>query len=164
MKVKIALSVFVLVLVIFVTIFSGCSFDRWVEVADGDYIPIAESSSHDDTATRLIERMIVNRENNAIAIILKDGSVISTYFTARPKQDWPSGCPANIGSTRMEVLDLDVDELAIGFTVIENPVLVRNCPRNPYRVALREDGEIGGGGTACAGNNRCIHFKPGTPS
>ena len=142
---------------------SGCSFDRWVEFNGGDYIPVA-AGVHQDSPAKLVKSMTVAREGSTLKLILKDGSIINESFTARSKQDWPSGCPANLGSTRMEVLDLNISELTIGSVVLSNPVLVRDCPGNPERVILREDGLMGGSGTACAGNDKCIHLKPGTPS
>ncbi len=111
----------------------------------------------------LIESMNVDRNKNTVEIHLKNGSVINESFTARPEQDWPSGCPANLGSTKMEVLGLDVDKLVIGSLINNSPVLVRNCPRSPEKVFLREDGQIGGSGTACSGTETCIHFQPGSP-
>lgn len=147
-----------------ITLLNGCSFDRYVEVEDGDYVPVDTESIHDSPTADLIYGMHIDRENNSMKLMLEDGSIISSFFSARPKQDLPSGCPANLGSTKMEILDLEVRELAIGTIVINHPVLVRNCPDDPERVILREDGQIGGVGTACAQDDRCIHFKPGTPA
>jgi len=165
MRTRIIFSVVALTAVIITTIVAGCSFDKWVEVAEGDYIPInTEIREHDDSVISIIESMTIDRGKNTIEVRLRDGDMINTTFTPRPKKEWPSGCPANIGSTRMEVLDLEVDQIAIGHMVIENPILVRNCPQNPERIVLRGDGQIGGSGTACAENNKCIHFKPGSPT
>ena len=154
---------FTLALIIILTLssFTGCSMDRWVEVSGGDYIPVDEGSIHNFPAADLITSMYVDRENNSVELILTGGSVLSASFVERPKQEWPSGCPANLGSTKMEVLDLEVNEITIGNLVINDPILVRNCPDDPERVILREDGQIGGAGTACAQNDTCIHFKPG---
>jgi len=148
-----------LVIVSCVLILTGCSFDRWVEVNEGDYIPVDVGKAHDGLTANPVKSMTIDRENNTMKLAMEDGSIISESFTARPRQDWPSGCPANLGSTRMEVLDLDVNVLTIGQVVFGNPILVRTCPRNPEVVILREDGQIGGSGTACAGNNKCIHLK-----
>lgn len=142
---------------------AGCSMDRWVEVRSGDYIPVDNESIYDSPATGMVDSMQIDRQNNTMKLVLTDGSIISSALSARPKEDWPSGCPANLGSTRMEVLDLDVNEIAIGDIVIDSPILVRNCPDDPERVILREDGQIGGAGTACAHDDDCIHFKPGEP-
>lgn len=150
-------------LIIILTIFSGCSFDKYVEVTEGEYIPVNTGTAyHDDSGTRLIQSMTVDRKNETLEIRLTDDTVIQSSFISRPKKGWPSGCPANIGSTRMEVLDVEVDGLTIGDIILNNPVLVRDCPQNPERVILREDGRIGGSGMACAGNNKCFHFRPST--
>ena len=162
MKVTTTVGIIVLALTIFATILSGCFFERWVEVAEGDYLPVVSGGRHEDAGARLIESMNVDRTDNVVNINLKDGSEIYIKFKERPRQDSPLGCPSNINSTKMEVLEPDVDKLTIGSVVINSPVLVRNCPRNPEVVILREDGQIGGSGTACAGNDKCIHFKPVT--
>ncbi|MGB2815305.1 MAG: hypothetical protein WBC50_02585 [Dehalococcoidales bacterium] len=146
MKVTKTIGIIALALTIFATILSGCSFNRWVEVAGGDYLPVVFSGLHQGVGASLIESMNVDRNKNTVNIHLKDGAEINADFKMRPKKDSPSGCPSNINATKMEVLEL----------------LVRNCPRNPEVVILREDGQIGGSGTACAGNDKCIHFKPVT--
>ena len=146
--------------VLAVTLISGCSLDSTVKVETGDYVPLDTGSIHEMPAAELIIVMRIDRENNGMELLLKNGSVISQSFAARPKQDWPSGCPANFRSTRMEILDIEVSELVMGDTTIKKPILVRNCPGDPERVILREDGQIGGAGTACAQNDKCIHFKP----
>ena len=152
-----------LVLTIILTIFSACSFDKFVKVTEGEYIPVNTGTAyHDNSGTRLIENITVDRKNETLEIHLKDGTVIQSSIISRVKKEWPSGCPANIGSTRMEVLDLEIDSLTIGEVILNNPVLVRDCPQNPERVILREDGQIGGSGTACAGNDKCFHFKSST--
>ena len=167
---KLPLFIFVLITTMVVSfgltviLLNGCSFDRYVEVEAGDYIPVDEGSIHNSPAVDLINGMHIDRENDSIKLILEDGSIITNSFSARPKQEWPSGCPANLGSTKMEVLDLEVNEITIGNLVINDPILVRNCPDDPERVILREDGEIGGTGTACAQGDTCVHFKPGTPA
>ena len=163
MKTGLIFGILTLAFTIVLTIFSGCSFDKYVEVTEGKYIPVnTGTANHDDSGIRLIESMTVDRQNETLEIHLTDGTVIDSAFISRLKEEWPSGCPANIGSTKMEVLDLEVDELAIGHILLNNPVLVRDCPQNPERVVLREDGQIGGSGTACAGNDRCFHFKSST--
>lgn len=164
MKIRIIFVVIALTLAIITTTFVGCSFDRWVEVTEGDYTPVDARTAHEDSLTSLIESITVDRDKDALEVRLREGAIVNTTLTARPKAEWPSGCPANIGSTRMEVLDLDIDKLIIGPVVIEHPVLVRNCPRDPEEVILREDGQMGGGSTACARNSKCIHLRPSSSS
>ena len=96
-------------------------------------------------------------------LLLEDETTISNSYTVRPRQDWPSGCPANLGSTKMEILDLNVNAITIGKTVIHEPIIVRNCPDEPERVILRENGQLSGTGTACAQNSACVHFMPEKP-
>jgi hypothetical protein len=159
MKIKVIFIALVLALATMATLFAGCSFDRWVEIAEGDYVPIDAVASHDDSGTRLIESMTIDHDKNIVEIHLRNGSIIDANFTSRPKKEWPSGCPANFGSTRMEVLDITEGKLTIGSIVINSPIVVRNCPSNPELILLREDGQIGGAGTACAGIDKCIHFR-----
>ena len=163
MKTGTVVGIAALALTIILTIFAGCSFDRYVEITEGEYVPFDTGTAyHDNSGTRLIESMIVDRKNKTLEIHLTDDTVIRASIVSRLKKEWPSGCPANIGSTRMEVLNVEVDRLAIGQILLNNPVLVRDCPQKPERVILREDGQIGGSGTACAGNDKCFHFKSST--
>lgn len=141
----------------------GCAFDKYVEIAGGEYVPVSSGSLRVDEVVSTIKGMTVDKDKKNIEIELESGSIIGARFTGRPRDEWPSGCPANIGSTKMEVIDLSMDTLSIGPLVFHNPVLVRDCPSSPEVIVLREDGLIGGSGTACAGNDMCIHFKPGIP-
>jgi hypothetical protein len=56
----------------------------------------------------------------------------------------------------MEVLDMRAQELEIGDTLIQDPVLVRDCPEAPTELVLRDDGDIAGGGAACVGARVCL--------
>jgi hypothetical protein len=60
----------------------------------------------------------------------------------------------------MEVLDLEEDTLTIGPIILNEPIIVRDCPRDPMRVVLREDGEIEASGSACSWTDTCICFEP----
>ena len=137
----------------------GCSIDRWAEVEPGEYAAIDVHSESNGLTISGIEKLIVERESNTITIKLQDGSQVVTTFVPRNKQDWPAGCPSNIGSTRMEVLDIQNDNLSIGGMTFSNPILVRNCPPEPNIIIIREDGNIGGGGSACAWPGKDIHFS-----
>jgi hypothetical protein len=140
----------------------GCSADRWAEVEPGEYIVIDIHSESNGATITGIETLVVERESNTIVIELEDGSQLVTMFVSRKKQDWPAGCPSNIGSTRMEVLDIQSSNLSIGGMPFNNPILVRNCPPNPNTIILREDGTIGGAGSACAWPDKDIHLAKNT--
>jgi hypothetical protein len=58
----------------------------------------------------------------------------------------------------MEVLEIAEDPLIIGATAFSHPILVRDCPPDPARLVLRQDGAIGGGGSACPHPEPCIFF------
>jgi hypothetical protein len=62
----------------------------------------------------------------------------------------------------MEVLDIQSSNLSIAGMTFNNPILVRNCPPDPNTLILREDGTIGGGGSACAWPDKDIHFAKET--
>lgn len=143
---------------------SGCSTDRWSEVEPGEYTLIDIHSESNGPTIIDIDTLIAERESNTIIIELEDGSQLVNTFVPREKQDWPAGCPSNIGSTLMEVLDIQSSNLSIGEMTFDNPILVRNCPPNPNTVVLRDDGNIGGAGSACAWPDKDIHFAKETSS
>ncbi len=151
------LTVGLLIAVVLSTL-SGCSTDRWAEVEPGEYTVIDIHSESNGETISGIETLVVERESNTIVIELQDGPPLVATFVSREKQDWPAGCPSNIGSTRMEILDIQSGDLSIGGITFGNPVLVRNCPPNPNTIVLREDGTIGGAGSACAWPDKDIHF------
>jgi hypothetical protein len=150
-----AKSVAVLILVLLASAVPGC--DRWVEVSAGLYAPQAVGTG--------VDRVFIDREHGTAWVALTDDSLWVGPYVARPRDAWPAGCPGNIGSTRMEVLAL-ARALALPSTRVRRPILVRDCPPDPAQVVLREDGRIGGSGTACSGAPMCIVLEPaaGMPS
>jgi hypothetical protein len=135
-----------------------CSTDRWIEVEPGEYVGIDIHSDSNGAKISGIDILVVDRESDTIVMELQDGSPLVATFVARQKQDWPVGCPSNIGSTRMEVLDIQSSNLSIGGMTFNDPILVRNCPPSPNTIVLLEDGTIGGAGSACAWPDKDIHF------
>jgi hypothetical protein len=137
---------------------AGCSMNRWTEVEPGEYTVVHDGAATTMTGAREIQRLDIDRDGSLMVLTLIDGSEIVASFVPRDRKEWPAGCPTNIHSTRMEVLDLVPDPLTIGATSLSHPILVRNCPSDPARIVLREDGAIGGGGTACPYPEPCIYF------
>lgn len=139
---------------------TACSVHRRAEVAAGEYAPVRSASS------LAIETVRVDRDHEMAWFILADGSYVIVPFTPRPRSEWSEGCPTNVGSTAMEVLEIEMEDLAIAETPFHRPVLVRNCPPSPEEIVLRSDGEIGGGRTAGSGATECLVFAavPGTTS
>jgi hypothetical protein len=144
-------SAIILMMVILSAILSGCVLNRWLPFESGVYKPLPNA------AAGSIMSIEVDRENHLAMFHLADGSRIIVSFSSRARKDWPSGCPTNIGSTHMEVLDIVEKSLSIAGLTFTDPILVRDCPSDPERIALREDGLVGGG-NACAGLDKCLSF------
>jgi hypothetical protein len=92
---------------------SGCSTTRWAGVESGEYTVGRGWGEAHEVAMRAVQTMEVNRDERVAVFTLVDGSEIVTSFVPRDRAGWPAGCPANIGSTRMEVLDIEADTLII---------------------------------------------------
>jgi hypothetical protein len=112
-----------------------------------------------------VETVFVDRKHHVVWLTFDDGTVDVVPFVARPRDAWPSGCPTNVNATRMEVLNLEAETLALTSVVIERPILVRDCPPDPQELVLRDSGEaaattIGGAGTACSGAETCVILTP----
>jgi len=143
---------------------AGCT--RWVGIESGEYIVIRGwGEAANEVAMRTVQKMEINRDKRVVVFTLVDGSEIVTSFVPRSRAEWPAGCPTNVGSTHMEVLDIEEDTLTIGGVTFNNPILVRHCSPDPIRVVLREDGEIGNargvsGGACNWANEKCMHFGP----
>jgi hypothetical protein len=134
-------------------ILSGCGLNRWLPLEPGVYMPTSNA-----TTAGSIESLEVERGNHLATFHSADGATTVVSFSSRDKLDWPTGCPANIGSTYMEVLDIADKPLTIAGLTFEDPILVRDCPSDPEHIVLREDGLVGGGGGACAGLDKCFIF------
>ena len=137
---------------------AGCVLDRCVKVEPGEYVALRGVGAASQAATQEIQKVEIDRGKNTAVFVLVDGSRFVVSFVSRERSSWPSGCPTNVSSTDMEVLDIQEDSLIIGSTAFSDPVLVRDCSSDPVRIALRQDGKIGGGGGACMGANQCILF------
>jgi hypothetical protein len=150
----------VMVLALIAVLLAGCSMYRWAEVEPGEYVSIHDGAAATMGVAREIQRLEIDRDEGLMVLTLVDGSEIVTSLVNRDKTEWPAGCPTNIHSTRMEVLDIVQDSLTIGATSLSRPILVRDCPPDPARIVLREGGAIGGSGTACPYPKPCIYFAP----
>lgn len=145
-------------------VLAGCSADRWVEVEPGEYVVANRAGTTNTTAPAEIQKLEIDRDKRLAIFTLVDESERVVSFAPRDRAVWPSGCPANFNSTRMEVLDIEENLLVIGSITLSNPILVRDCPPDPMRVVLREDGAIGGSGGACTHLNECILLRRGATS
>jgi Tol biopolymer transport system component len=157
MKAKMA-TIALAILTVFVL--AGCSADRWIGIEPGEYVVAKRAGTASTTASAEIQKIAIDRDKQLAIFTLLDESEMAVSFVPRDKAAWPSGCPANINSTRMEVLDIKENRLTVGSITLSNPILVRDCPPAPMRVVLRQDGDIGGSGGACARLNECIFFVP----
>jgi len=148
---------------------TGC--DRRAPIAAGTYEvagatlrPTATSpqlaSASEATEPQALATVFVNRDNAVTWLHFTDGRVSIAGHTSWSADTWPKGCPANLGSTRMEVLALWWETLAIGAVTVRDPILVRDCPPEPITLVLREAGKIGGSGTACTGAETCTPLIP----
>jgi hypothetical protein len=157
---KTAVAVAIMALALNAIALAGCSMDRWAEVEPGEYSVVHDGAAITMSVAREIQRLDIDRDESLMVLTLVDGSEIVASFVPRDRVEWPEGCPANIYSTRMEVLDIVQDPLTIGATSLSRPIVVRDCPRDPVRIVLREDGAIGGAFTACPHPEPCISFAP----
>jgi hypothetical protein len=139
---------------------AGCSLDRWAAVEPGEYMFLRTSEGMDSADAQGIPYLRIDREHDIVELTLAGGEQLVTSFVPRARSTWPAGCPSNIQSTRMEVLEIVERPLAIGATTFRQPVLVRNCPPDPVQIVLREDGDIGGGGSAYSHLEPCLVFVP----
>jgi hypothetical protein len=145
---------FVCLLIALSLLLSGCVLDRRVLLQSGSYIPLENMGT-----VGPVSLLVVDRDGQQVVFYLADGSSTEVSFVARDQANWPSGCPTNINSTYMEVLDVAEGLLPLGELAFEDPILVRDCPAEPERIALRENGSVGGGGGACVGADSCLLFE-----
>ena len=144
---------------LFVLTLVACSLDRRATIESGDYIVTSDWSIANQVGARFAQTMSIDREKGHIYFKMVDGSYSFFTFVVRNQDEWPRGCPTNIHSTCMEVFEIDTEILTVGNLVFRVPILVRNCPPDPMRLVLREDGVIGGSGNGCANYDECIFFE-----
>lgn len=149
-----------IILLTLIGLAAGCS-DR-SEIEGGNY-EAYEVSGHDsaEQAAILATQLNVDRDSDTATFTLDDGSQIVTSWTTRDRSDWPTGCPTNYSSTKMEILDLDEDVIMIQSLAFTSPVLVASCPGGSTDVVLTEDvGSANLGGVPCdPGTDICLWFS-----
>jgi hypothetical protein len=150
-------TVHVVLVILLGSLLTGCFPGQRAELTAGVYVPV--QSIGDSEGASAIEVLRVDRDNRTAWFMLGDGSQLIVSLAVVPRAEWPAGCPTNLYSTRMEVLEIETGTLTIGPTTLHAPVLVRNCPPTPQEIVLRGGGEIGGGGNACSGADTCIVFE-----
>jgi hypothetical protein len=139
---------------------ASCAFNRPLSIDAGSYVLSRDIRPREGAAPPMVERIQVNRETKEITVNLRKGFPLVIPFSTRPKSEWPAGCPGNLYSQNMEVFDLKVNEDSQGIPGMVNPILVRNCPADPYQLVIREQGKIGGASTACSYPESCLIFQP----
>ena len=139
------------------SLLTGCLTRRWVDIAAGEYAPVHGAGASGPAS--MIEAVRVDRDNQTAWFMLSDGSQVIVSFTPLPRAEWPAGCPTNIYSTYMEVLEIETEVLTIASTTFHRPVLVRNCPPDPVEIVLLSSGKVGGSGNACSETGECIRFE-----
>jgi len=139
---------------------SGCSSQKNLTIKGGSYTVKNNQEIGLLVPGPFIEAIEVEREQGVVVFSFRKGETLGIPFSPRKREDWPVGCPGNVYSQRMEIFDLTVDEKTGAILGLINPVLIRNCPENPYQLILREDGEIGGSFTACSSPAECLYFVP----
>jgi hypothetical protein len=149
-------SAIILLLSVLSVVLSSCGLNRWLLLESGVYTFLPNMGSTESIT--VVGDLEVDRDNQLVKFTVEDGSKVKASFTFREIETWPVGCPANIGSTYMEILDIEEGSLTLGALTFEDPILVRDCPPEPMRVVLREDGPVGGG-SDCAGQEKCLYFS-----
>ena len=143
-------------LILALALTAGCERHRWLEIRPGAYTQIRGADNVSRGAARGLQSLTIDRRASTVILNLADGSLTALPFVARDRADWPSGCPTNLFHHYMEVLDLDADVVSIGDLKLHNPILVSDCPTEPEKLVLREEGQIGVAGSAI--NETCLIF------
>jgi len=138
---------------------AGCSLAPHLRIDSGYYQVVKQAENDSLQAPMFIEALQVQRDKGVVVFILRKGKDLTVPFTTMGINQWPAGCPGNLFSQKMEVLDLHVGAKAAEVLPFDQPVLVRDCPQEPYRLVLRAEGEMGGASTACPHPEPCLFFK-----
>lgn len=143
---------------------AACASTRWLAVEPGRYVVGLCRGEFNVQAARAIMELEIDRDRRVATFKLADGSEMMTPFTPRDRADWPEGCPTNIITHRMEVLDIEEEALTIGPTTFIEPILMRGCPSDPPHVVIADEEHLGNGRGFPEGGGRptetWICFRP----
>ncbi|MCK6503436.1 hypothetical protein L6R53_08575 [Myxococcota bacterium] len=108
----------------------ACGGDT-VRIASGTWL-LAEAlqdGAQLDPASAPTGSMVVDAEDGTVELRNGDDTLLAVVdLVPRDEDEWPTDCPTNFGSTRMEVADLDLDEVDLGGLVIAAPAIQADCP------------------------------------
>jgi hypothetical protein len=141
-------------------VLGGCT--QWATVQSGDYVVLFDGAFRDPPgalntqAMEVVSRVMVDRDAQTAIFRLVDGDNVQVPIQAWDQSRWPAGCPTNVASTRMEVLELNTPQLDLGEISLADPLLVHDC--GGERLVLRAGGEFDPGQTACAWPADCIYL------
>jgi hypothetical protein len=148
----------ILAIVGLAVLLAGCSLDKWIEVPAGEYTVDSQVGEASRNAGQMLAALKIDRDQSIAVFEFADGTQLAAPFSARDRNVWPAGCPGNLYSVHMEVLDLEMETVQIGSLSYVDPLLVRDCPPEPLQVLLRSNGPIGGAGSGCPNTNDCVYF------
>lgn len=131
-------------------------------IEPGSYQRINISGAAPEPIALNITGVEMDRGNRQAIFKLGDGDEIAVPWKNASASTWGEGCPTNSGSTRMEIVYLEGDELVLDGITFEHPVLVATCPSPPMVIVLREADGIGSHlpAVACDWSEgaKCVYF------
>jgi hypothetical protein len=122
-------------------VLSGCigGMTRFAEIKSGSYVRI---NRIDVEATPIAvggNGVVIDRNRRQVTFTLADSSEVTAPLTAEASK-WADGCSTNLYSTRMEMLYLAGNDLALESVTFRRPAIVANCPIPPLVITLQEAG------------------------
>jgi len=149
-----------LVIIIVTLQVAGCSLDRYLLIDSGTYSLVAYPEKKEGSPPPMLVGLKISREEGLVDFILRKGENITIPYTVREKRLWLSRCTGNLFSFKTEVIDLIPNKHVASILGFDHPVLVRNCPEEPYQLVLSVNGEIGGSSNGCLFTKECLIFNP----
>jgi hypothetical protein len=144
---------------------SGCLgiLSKTAEIKSGSYVRIHSLSAQPTPIAVGVVKVGIDRENRLATFGRTDGSEVTVTLAAQNASKWADGCPTNLGSTHMEILPLDAEELTLDSVIFKRPTFVANCPVLPTVIVLREAGSgfespVDASGCEWWAGAKCIYF------
>lgn len=112
-----------------------------------------------DEATAPSGSMVVDVDAGTVEIRNGVDTLLAVVdLVPRDEDEWPTDCPTNFSSTRMEVADLDLDEVDLGGLVIVAPAIQADCPTGDRLTLFAADTDRLGL-SVCAESSACAVYE-----
>jgi hypothetical protein len=150
-------------LVLVTVALSGCGIRDTSAVESGTYVAVDASLGDGITDEPLLDVVLeVDRDGGTATLTDTEDGTVAFDLVELDRDLWPTDCPTNFSSVRVELVLLDVDSVMLSDTTFNDPALIAGCGMDgaePHVTLTHASDETNGARASC-GMLPCLGFEP----